>query len=492
MVRCRQPHFTRRELLAAGAALGLAGCARCGRSPAPRPGETLIEAAQRHAGTTLRVGWESGIQAAQLAGETAPRFREQTGIRVEVVELGTPTQQFRRIQEEHRAGAGDLDLVGVAPAWLPELVEAGALQPLDPWVDRFPREAALDDYLPLYRKLGVWAGHRYGLFDDGDVLLVYYRRDLFADPALQAAYRRAHGEPLLAPDRLDLAGFERVARFFGEALGPTVYGLAPFNPALEWGWFQAQYRAAGGRFFDPESMRAEVGGPAGAATLAGLARLRETMPPGNVPDRVEPVLATFLAGNAAMASFWPPLARMAEGQGGATQANLPASRVAGRTGYALLPGGVTELAVGFLLSVLEGSRNREAAALFALWMVEPATSLSRVMAPAGLRDPYRRSHVEAPAYRALWPTAGVYLDTLAAAASGHAYLDLAVSGANDFEEAFHVAMTDIRLGTAPDAAAQGLARRWNDIVARYGARPVRREYREWLRCPGAAAPGGDG
>jgi hypothetical protein len=41
-------------------------------------------------------------------------------------------------------------------------------------------------------------------------------------------------------------------------------------------------------------------------------------------------------------------------------------------------------------------------------------------------------------------------------------------------------------------AAVALAGRWDAIVARYGERRLRREYREWLRCSGAATPGGTG
>jgi multiple sugar transport system substrate-binding protein len=184
-----------------------------------------------------------------------------------------------------------------------------------------------------------------------------------------------------------------------------------------------------------------------------------------------------------MASFWPPLGRWAETYGEARVGGVP-SLVSGKIGYALLPGGHTEMALGWLLTVLAQSRHKEAAYLFLQWLSSPEISLQRVMLPYALRDPYRQSHIASPAYRGLWPAAPAYLDTLKTAAD-KAFLDLAIPGAPEYEEAFYRAASDIRLGTDVGAAMDKMAMAWEAITERYGRSRQRSAYEDFLRRPGA-------
>ncbi|MEW5854576.1 MAG: hypothetical protein AB2A00_37715 [Myxococcota bacterium] len=191
-----------------------------------------------------------------------------------------------------------------------------------------------------------------------------------------------------------------------------------------------------------------------------------------------------------MATFWPPLGRWAEKYGSEHEGltHLPRSQVSGRTGYALLPGGFTQLSVGFLLSISAHSRNKEAAYLFIKWLHSPDISLRRVMYPAALRDPYRLSHVRSQVYRSLWPTAGEYLDTLAQAASGRMFLDLMIPGHAEYAEAFHVADTDIRLGASVPRAMRRLADAWDAITDHHGRRRQRAAYAAFLSRAGPLLP----
>jgi multiple sugar transport system substrate-binding protein len=144
------------------------------------------------------------------------------------------------------------------------------------------------------------------------------------------------------------------------------------------------------------------------------------------------------------------------------------------------------LSVGFVLSVMAHSPQKEAAYLFAQWLSSPEVSLERVMLPYALRDPYRRSHIASPAYRALWPSATEYLTTLETAAA-RAYLDLGITGAADYEASFYVALFDIRQGSEVATAMRRLADAWDAITRRHGRHRQRESYAEWLEH---AAPGG--
>ena len=497
--------FPRRRFLTGATALGgialaagasLPGCAAFGTAPAPTPtfqpavGETgaerAVNAARQFRGATIRIGWESGLQAQDPILYSGPLWEQLTGIRVVVVETGLAKEQQERILREQASGFSTLDCASIAPTSLAELVAANAVRPLDDFIEHYMPPADREDYLPAYRDLGVIDGRTYGLFDDGDALLVYYRTDLFADPANQRDFAAAYGRPLGTPEAYDLAQFLDVARFITERFAPGLYGLAPFNRDLRWGWFQALLRVAGGQFFDPATMRAMVNAPAAVQTMAALARMDRFMPP-DASDVDPPVLiSTYLSGNAAMASYWPPLGRWAEGVGQVAphQTAIPPTQVSGRTGYALLPGGYTELAVGFVLSVLSASQQPEPAYLFLQWLTSPEISLQRVMLPYALRDPYRLSHFRSQTYRERWPSAPAYLDTLMAGGE-RALLDLIIPGVFAYTDAFHVAVTNVRLGTSVQAAMDEMAASWDAITDSLGRDRQREAYHKYLQTPGA-------
>jgi multiple sugar transport system substrate-binding protein len=488
--------WSRREFLRAGS-LVLAGalapgCREHKQSFPPVTGSTSAEravnAARRFAGTTLTLCWEAGDQAQDPLRFSGPLWEKLTGVRINVIEAGIPIETFRRVMAEHRAKTGVFDAAMVAPSWLPSLVEEDVLEPLDDYVEHYMVRSDLEDFLPLYQSLGHWNGRRYGLFDDGDTLLLYYRRDLFADAKNQRDFAARYGRPLGDPRQYGWREFIDAAQFFTNKFAPDLYGIAPFTRSLRWGWFQALLRANGGQFFDPQTMAPGVTAEPGLRTMKSLAELDRFMPPG-VTDAPEPtpLFSAYLSGRAAMASFWPPLGRWAEAYGQARVGGAPRSLIAGKNGYALLPGGHTEMALGWMLSVLTQSRQKESAYLFLQWLSSPEISLQRVMLPYALRDPYRQSHVDAPAYRALWPNASAYLETLKQAA-GHAYLDLTIPGAPDYEDAFYKAASEVRLGADVATAMRRMAAEWETITDHYGRRHQRAAYAEFLRRAGAVVP----
>jgi multiple sugar transport system substrate-binding protein len=478
--------ISRRRVLTGSAALvGGAALPRCRpRFPAEPEGTTsaarAVNAARTFEGTSLSIGSESGAQAQCLVRYSGPLWERLTGIRVNVVEMGLPAQNMHRLQAEHAALTRTLDCASVAPAWLAGLVVEGALEPLDAYVEHYMLAEDLEDYLPRYRALGCQDGRRYGLFDDGDALLLYYRTDLFEDPKVRAAFAARNGRELGDPRSWRWPEFVDAARFF-TVPDEARYGLAPFTQDLLWGWFQSLFTSRGGRFFDPRTMEAEVGSAIGTRTMTDLLGLGAWIPPGGFAEgRPLFVVSTWLSGTAAMATFWPPLARWAEGYGPAAVGATSPSQVAGRTGYALLPGEISHLSVGFGLSVLARSRNKEAAYLFIQWLTSPEVSLDRVMLPYALRDPYRRSHIDSPAYRQLWAGAPAYLDTLEEAAE-RASLDLAIPRAVEYEAAFRVAVTEIGQGGGVETTMRRMAAKWDEITHAQGRGRQRRAYADWLR-----------
>jgi multiple sugar transport system substrate-binding protein len=185
---------------------------------------------------------------------------------------------------------------------------------------------------------------------------------------------------------------------------------------------------------------------------------------------------------------WPPIGRWSEGYGTQTAqlSWVPKTQVAGKVGYAIPPGGHSEMAGAFSLGVSADSQNKEAAYLFIQWLQSRETSLDRVKLPFALRDPYRLSHYSDALYQSLWPTAKDYLDTLKAA--GEAGLaDLALPAAREYEDALDKAVTTVMGGGDPKAALDQAAANWDAITERVGVDKQKAAYQDWVNARGANA-----
>lgn len=442
-------------------------------------------AKEKYSGETIFITREAGPQADALTGFSAPLWEERTGIKIQIVDLPAGATQYSQAITEHIAGTGAIDVIDVAPLWQADYVRAGVLEPLDDYITEFMNPADLDDMAPIYRDMGRFEGVTYGLFDDGDTLLLYYRTDLFEEHS--DAFEAEYGYPLAPPT--DYKQMEEIAKYFTETLGPDVYGAA-FARGPEGfaniAMFDPHFKANGGMFFDPETMEPLINGPEGLRTAQEMLSLNKYMPPGITQVGPVDLMFEWLAGKFAMNWFWPPLGRWSASYGFGEEALsfVPESQVVGKTGYALLPGDITQMAVGFSLGVSSDSGNKELAYLFAQWLQSPEISLQRVLLPYALRDPYRVSHFESEEYRNAWPEAGDYLDTLLDGGN-KASLDLLIPGSQEYRDTLDRALQTIWAGTDPQEALDSAASQWNEITDRLGRDSQKSAYSSYIELPGA-------
>ena len=387
---------------AAAAIAALAASAVFAQSAADR----AVEAAKQYSGTTLNVFYEAGLQPLDPKNFTGPLWEELTGIKVNVIEAPLD-QMFTKIMQDFRAGSGGFDVLNVVPNQMPDLVFAGALEPLDEYVDKYGYRSELEGIAPVYRDNQMEVeGTIYGLPDDGDVLILYYRRDIFEDPDNMAEFKAKHGYELAPPKTW--TEFAEIGQFITDKYAPDIYGAGMLRqPGNAQYMLQERFRVEGGRFFNPETMEATVNSDVGVRVFNEMLEENKFMPPGVEQWGFIEAFNAFLAGDIAMSISWPPVGRWAAGYGRGTEALnwIPETKVADKIGYALPPGGRPELAVGFSLSVASGSKNKEAAYLFAQWMNSEEISLQRVQLPFALRDPFRTSHFSSPDYRSRWSNA---------------------------------------------------------------------------------------
>ena len=98
--------------------------------------QIAVDAAKKYAGTTITVEWQAGLQALDPLNFSGPLWERLTGIKIKVVEVPL-AEAFSKIMLDYRSGSGGFDVVDVVPSWMPDLAQAGALEPLDAYVDRY-------------------------------------------------------------------------------------------------------------------------------------------------------------------------------------------------------------------------------------------------------------------------------------------------------------------------------------------------------------------
>jgi len=468
-------------------ALAITALAWSGASAAQNAAQRAVEAAKKIcAGKTITIVWEAGLQSLDPLNFSGPKWEQLTGCKVKVAEVPT-AEMFTKIMQDYRAGSGAYDALNVIPAWMPDLVQAGALENLDPYVEKYGFRAELQKIAPTYRDNQMTVnGKIYGFPDDGDVFLFYYRKDIFARPDLQKAFKAKYGYDLAPPKTWKQ--FDDIGSFLTEALkSEGIYGASFFRePPYTMFMFQERFRVEGGKFFDASSMKATVNSPIGVRVLTEMRNENRFMPPGVEKFGFVDNLAVFLDGKSAMTISWPPYGRFSAGYLAEEKALswVPKSKIAGKVGYALPPGGHPQLAAGFALSVASNSKQKEQAYLFIQWLNSEETSLQRVQLPYALRDPFRDSHFVSKEYLAKWPDAKDYLAALSQGAKT-GLLDLSLIQTDKYEEALRQGISRLWAGEDPKKILDDVAKQWDEITQRVGLDKQKAVYTAWAAKSGA-------
>ena len=246
-------------------------------------------------GKTITIVWEAGLQSLDPKNFSGPKWEEETGCKIEVVEVPT-SEMFTKIMQEYRANTGAYDALNVIPAWMPDLAQAGALEQLDSYVDKYGYRGELQTIASTYRDNQMTVdGKIFGFPDDGDVFLMYYRKDIFARDDLKSAYKNKFGEDLVVPTTWEQ--FIQTGQFLTDALkSEGIYGASMFRePGYGNFMFQERLRNEGGTFFD-SNMKATVNSASGVKVFKDWVTENKFMPKGVEKFGFVENLAVFVKG----------------------------------------------------------------------------------------------------------------------------------------------------------------------------------------------------
>lgn len=303
---------------------------------------------------SLRMLTVASPSTAALA-RLAPHLEKSAGIHLELTVLPALRDVYDVIQSDlHR----QYDLIRMDVAWLDELAEA-VYRPLEEMP--FQWDKLLAQTVPELRdNYSSVHGARYCVPYDPSTQLLFYRKDLFTDPTYKRMYFEACREELSAPKTF--ADYNRIAGFFTRSLNPSSpvqYGstAAIGNVGMSPSEFMPRLFEEGGQLLDslgritldtPEALRA-------------LRNYQETYSYSDrtVYDFWKNVLEGFADGSAAMTVVFINYASHI--------LNLKMSSIAGKLGFAPVPGG-RPLLGGGVVGITRSCAHPETACAFLSWL----------------------------------------------------------------------------------------------------------------------------
>lgn len=360
------------------------------------------------------------------------------------------------------------DLVIIPPRHLDLFISQGLIQPIDPWIDT--TDPWYTDILPVYRNLYMRFGDRfYGFVYDGDLHLLFYRKDLF--------------EQLNLPFPETWEQFDDAARALAqsEALpGGTRYGTAFIGRENKsYMWFAQRYASLGGSYFD-EEMRPLIHGELGVKVLSDLAALQQEVAPEALYDWEDLNRALF-AGTVPMAVQFSDTARFSY------DSEVWNSQVAGRLGWGEVPGGVEGaprggIFFGRVLVIAAQSRQPEVAAAVAKYVTSPEVSGHMITRADTINDPYRYSHFAHPEHQVLFPDPAIAEELYAIMLRSleRPVADLTIPGGWQYTQALDRAVLKVFRGeAAAEEALREAAEEWENITETLGREAQKRAYQQW-------------
>jgi len=180
----------------------------------PRKGDTVAERAinaakfvlEQHPewkGTELVLACVGGYEVGFIAMKD--RWENETGIKVTIAT--TPIADFfNKMMVEAVSKTGNIDLINAQTMYLSDLADAQLLYPLNDaamWINIRERGRP-DGYIyPLDQTIPYYKGNLCGFVQDGDVQLLFYRKDYFEDPKEKENFEKQYGYPLAPPITFD-------------------------------------------------------------------------------------------------------------------------------------------------------------------------------------------------------------------------------------------------------------------------------------------------
>ncbi|MDE0112794.1 MAG: extracellular solute-binding protein [Albidovulum sp.] len=271
------------------------------------------------------------------------------------------------------------------------------LEPLDPYFEQYEGTSEyLDWVMPAYREFYTkWNGNTVGVMLDGDIHILHYRKQHFANPELQKKFSARFQQELDVPKTWD--DFLKCAQFFTEELSSQgIYGTSMVvnPPNFGWGFWMDIAASAGVNYFD-ENMNPVINQGLAAESLDMYREIIKFGPPGAEAMDIGTTIQRWQSGSDVMSVWWIDLAEFTVQQQGIELSEDQGAAIV--PGWMHDNGEIVNRAISLWCRTASIPKNlpqdiKDAAFYFIYRMSHPDYSDRIVADPYCGSDPFGRSH----------------------------------------------------------------------------------------------------
>lgn len=454
--------ISRRDALRLGAGAAALAAAGCGK-----PAE---------AAATVKVLSHPG-QILPILTHHTEYLKKTYGLSLRILESPDPTSYLDAVKDQ-QTGGGRYDVAMFFPRFNGELAP-GYLRPLDDLIAKHEARPLFDSIVDSYRVLySEWGGRTVAAPVDGDVAMLYYRKDALENPDYRKKFKDKTGAELNVPRTWE--DFARVAEFFtGWAWGPTGkpgYGFqtSTWDRAyIEQQW-APMMASAGGNWFD-RNLKPAWSNEAGVRALKDLKSLLSFAPPGSVSLSWNQTMENIFTEDVALVLWYMDLGRLGMSRD-SWFAKSGGPEKMKRFGYAPWPGyevggqyrNYNSMFYGRVLGISRFTKQPDAAFQILKTVLTPERRRLALDDDQSGSDMCLKGDYDPAAFRTLSPPKE-FLDT-ARAVLQNGFPEMQLPGAGEYMDALQGALQAYLTGSErdPAAALTAAAERWEAITDRLG------------------------
>ena len=279
-----------------------------------------------------------------------PVWEELTGGELEIA-LTPITDLYAKMMLDLRQGTGLYDSIIVGAFFYGDLIAGDYIIPIDEYMESGEYPTWTYDSMPdSLRNLHTWKGVGYGVLNDADGQVLYYRRDVLTDPDWQAQFKAETGKDMPVPPKtwqelLEVAQFFTGKNWDDKDPDPD-HGSVLHLKVGEQGHYHFQSLSASfamtpGKldryhnvyWFDPTDMTPLIDSPGHIRALEFLQALHETGPAAQVGWSLGEAWDYFLRGKSVFVFSWGDVGSLCQDEsrskikGVCASAILPTSKV---------------------------------------------------------------------------------------------------------------------------------------------------------------------
>lgn len=297
---------------------------------------------------TVNSGGPKGGISGPLYAFRGP-WEELTGGTLNVIELPFG-EHYTKMMLDLRNGTGQYDAFMVGAFWYGDIVPNGFAFPVDEMIESGDYPKWSYDVMPdSLKALHSWEGVGYGVLNDADGQVLYYRKSVLEDPEHQAAFSSEYGYDLPSPPTtwqqlLDIANYFNGKNWDDTDADPDS-GMVLHLKVGEQGHYHFQSLSASFAvtpgpkvdqyhnvyWFDPTDMTPLINSPGHLKALEFLLDLHQTGPSAQIGWSLGEAWDYFLRGKSVFVFSWGDVGALCQDtarsviQGDCAAAILPAS-----------------------------------------------------------------------------------------------------------------------------------------------------------------------